>query len=126
MNKIIPQAALVLAVCVSWGAGKASAEDPGDRGPLDVTRMEYNYGDTAFQAPGFPGPIELTGSVHFPTDFSGGPFPLIVFMHGRHATCYQGSTIFIECGRAAVVTCRFRVTRATITWRRFSPATGTS
>ena len=100
MNKIILHAVLVLSISVSWSAGRSWADDPGDRGPLDVTRMEYDFGDTAFQAPGFPGPIELTGSVHFPTDLSGGPFPLIVFLHGRHATCYQGSTVFVEwpCG----------------------------
>lgn len=98
MNKIVQRAVLVLSISVCWSTGKASAEDPGDRGPLDVTRMEYDLGTTAFQAPGFPGPIELTGSVHFPTDLSGGPFPFIVFLHGRHATCYMDSPplVFLE------------------------------
>lgn len=70
--------------------------DPGVRGPRAVTRQEYTFGDTAFTPSGFPGPVELTGSVHAPTDLSGGPFPVIVLLHGRHATCYQGGAAFLQ------------------------------
>ncbi len=70
--------------------------DPGVPGPLAVTRAEYSFGDTAFTPPGFPGPVEVTASVHFPTDLSGGPFPLLVFMHGRHATCFKGGGAFLQ------------------------------
>jgi hypothetical protein len=51
---------------------------------------EYDYGDTAFTPSGFPGPVEVVGRVHRPTNLSTGPFPLIVFLHGRHGVCESG------------------------------------
>lgn len=69
----------------------AFAADPSAPGPLSVTREEYTFGDTAFQPSNFPGPVEVTASVHYPTGLPGGPYPLVVFLHGRHATCYNGS-----------------------------------
>jgi hypothetical protein len=69
----------------------AQTPDPGLPGPSAVTREEYNFGDTAFAPTNFPGPVELIASVHYPTDLSGGPFPLIILLHGRHATCFQGN-----------------------------------
>jgi hypothetical protein len=72
-------------------AAVAQVPDPGTPGPLAVTREEYNFGDTAFQPSDFPGPVELRASIHHPTDLTGGPFPLIVFLHGRHATCFNGN-----------------------------------
>ena len=70
--------------------------DPAAPGPLAVTRAEYNFGDTAFTPTNFPGPVELLASVHYPTNLSGGPFPLIVLLHGRHATCFTGGTAFLQ------------------------------
>lgn len=78
------------------GPGGASGLDPGLPGTFAVTRAEYTFGDTAFTPPGFPGPVEVTASVHFPSDLSGGPFPLLVFLHGRHGTCFKGHTAFLE------------------------------
>src|SRR5512132_3273747 len=80
------------------GANLASAQssDPGAPGPLAVTREEYNFGDTAFTPTNFPGPVELLASVHYPTSLSGGPFPVIVFLHGRHATCFVGGTALLQ------------------------------
>jgi hypothetical protein len=69
----------------------AQGPDPGTPGPLAVTREEYNFGDTAFQPSAFPGPVELLASIHHPTNLSAGPFPVIVLLHGRHATCFNGS-----------------------------------
>src|SRR4026208_298830 len=74
------------------GAAFAQVPDPGTPGPLPVTREEYNFGDTAFQPSNFPGPVELRASIHYPTSLAGGPFPVIVFLHGRHGTCFKGST----------------------------------
>src|SRR5262249_14663762 len=75
----------------------AQTPDPGAPGPLAVTREEYNFGDTAFSPTNFPGPVELLASVHHPTNLSGGPWPLIVFLHGRHAPCFQGGgAAFLE------------------------------
>src|SRR5512132_2062633 len=78
------------------GAAFAQAPDPGTPGPLPVTREEYNFGDTAFQPTNFPGPVELLASVHYPTALSGGPYPLIVLLHGRHATCFVGGTACLQ------------------------------
>ena len=78
-------------------AAFAQVPDPGTPGPLAVTREEYNFGDTAFQPSEFPGPVELLASIHYPTNLSGGPFPVIVFLHGRHATCFNGNgAAFLE------------------------------
>jgi hypothetical protein len=74
----------------------AQSSDPGAPGPLAVTREEYNFGDTAFTPTNFPGPVELLASVHYPTSLSGGPFPVIVFLHGRHATCFVGGTALLQ------------------------------
>jgi hypothetical protein len=65
--------------------------DPGAPGPLPVTREEYNFGDTAFQPTNFPGPVELRASIHYPTNLPAGPYPVILFLHGRHATCFNGA-----------------------------------
>ncbi len=74
----------------------AQTPDPGAPGPLAVTREEYDFGDTAFTPTNFPGPVELRASVHYPTNLSGGPLPLIIFLHGRHATCFTGGTAFLQ------------------------------
>ncbi|HEY0406004.1 MAG TPA: hypothetical protein VGC89_09775 [Pyrinomonadaceae bacterium] len=85
--------AFVLSLLIT-GAQFASAQtpDPGATGPYAVTREEYNFGNQVFQPTGFPISVELIASVHHPTDMTNGPFPLIVFLHGRHSTCYKGST----------------------------------
>lgn len=70
--------------------------DPAAPGPLAVTREEYNFGDTAFTPTNFPGPVELLASVHSPTNLTGGPFPLIVFLHGRHATCFKAGSALLQ------------------------------
>ena len=81
----------------------AQAPDPGTPGPLAVTREEYNFGDTAFQPSNFPGPVELRASIHSPTNLSGGPFPVIVFLHGRHVTCFVGNDAdFLEWPCASI------------------------
>jgi len=69
--------------------GFAQTPDPGVPGPFATATEEYNFGDTAFNPTNFPGPVELIGSVHYPTNASGHR-PLIILLHGRHATCFQG------------------------------------
>jgi dienelactone hydrolase len=84
-----------LALLLACGAAlnvKAQTPDPGAAGPLAVTREEYNYGDLAFTPTGFPSAVELKASVHYPTGLAAGPYPLVVFMHGRHVTCYRNTT----------------------------------
>ena len=74
------------------GSQAAYSQDPAVPGPFAVTREEYDFGDTAFTPPGFPGPVEMRGSVHYPTNWTGAPLPLIVFLRGRHGVCFQGTT----------------------------------
>ena len=71
---------------------QAQSPDPGIPGPYAVSSAEYDLGDEAFGAPSFPDLIEVTGSVHYPTDMSDGPFPVLLFLHGRHSTCYSGGS----------------------------------
>ncbi|HKS28665.1 MAG TPA: hypothetical protein VJS44_12635 [Pyrinomonadaceae bacterium] len=80
------------------GAQSAAAQtpDPGTQGPYAVTREEYNYGNLAFTPSNFPSAVEVIGSVHHPTDMTNGPFPLIVLLHGRHATCYRGTQVALR------------------------------
>lgn len=73
----------------------AQVPDPGTPGPLAVTREEYNFGDTAFQPSNFPGPVELRASIHYPTVLAG-PYPVIVLLHGRHATCFKGGSQLLQ------------------------------
>lgn len=82
----------LLFVCGSALNVRAQTPDPGAAGPLAVTREEYNYGDLAFTPTGFPSAVELKASVHYPTGLAAGPYPLVVFLHGRHVTCYRGTT----------------------------------
>src|ERR1051325_3614492 len=84
-----------LALLFACGAAfrlNAQTPDPGAAGPLAVTREEYNYGDLAFTPSGFPSAVELKASVHYPTGLPGGPYPLVVFLHGRHLTCFRNTT----------------------------------
>src|ERR1700752_5341320 len=73
----------------------AQVPDPGTPGPLAVTREEYNFGDIAFQPTDFPGPVELRASIHYPTVLAG-PYPVIVLLHGRHATCFKGGSQLLQ------------------------------
>ena len=94
----------ILAFCFSFlflataavRTGLAQVPDPGTPGSLAVTREEYNFGDTAFQPTNFPGPVELRASIHYPTNLPGGPYPVIVLLHGRHATCFAGGSVFLQ------------------------------
>jgi hypothetical protein len=81
---------LLAFVPASFEARQAAA-DPGTAGPLSVAVAEYTFGDTAFTTDALPGPVEVTGRVFYPSTLSGGPYPLLVFLHGRHPTCYVGN-----------------------------------
>jgi hypothetical protein len=102
MRKTLTTFTLALfCVLATAAAVAAQTPDPGTTGAYAVTREEYDYGNLAFQPSGFPSAVELKASVHHPTDMTGGPFPLIVFLHGRHATCYRGTTASLRWPCAA-------------------------
>jgi hypothetical protein len=60
------------------------------RGAFEVSRTEYDFGDQAYQPPGLGDRVELRADVYYPTDLLGGPYPLVLFLHGNHAACYRG------------------------------------
>jgi len=86
---------IFLIVTLSTNTAFAQVPDPGTPGPLAITREEYNFGDTAFQPTDFPGPVELRASIHYPTVLAG-PYPVIVLLHGRHATCFKGGSQLLQ------------------------------
>ncbi|GAA4732293.1 hypothetical protein Prum_096870 [Phytohabitans rumicis] len=65
-----------------------NAVDPGVAGPYSTISGEYALSDVPL--PGFPAPVEMRGLVIAPQGTSGSR-PLVLFLHGRHATCYQGT-----------------------------------
>jgi hypothetical protein len=80
-------------------AGRIPAPAPG-RGPVDlgngVTRAVYHLGNRAFRPSEVRGKVELTAAVHYPTGLPAGPSPLVLFMHGNHATCFRGERVRFE------------------------------
>jgi hypothetical protein len=93
---------LALLLAILSGA-PAWAQDPGTAGPLAVTVQEYNFGDTAFNPPsGFPGPVEVRAQVHRPTNLAGGPFPLVILLHGRHGVCSGSFTWPCPAGQTII------------------------
>lgn len=88
---------LLLAVCLTGGRSLSAQDtDPGTPGPLAVTLAEYDFGDAALRFPSFPVPVEFRGVAHHPSDLSGGPYPLLVLLHGMHATVTDGKEAFGE------------------------------
>ena len=98
MKPITKAYLLAVFLVLSFGVQPAFAQvpDPGSPGPLTVTREEYDFGDTAFQPFEFPGPVELRASIHYPTNLPAGPYPVILFLHGRHGTCFVGKNVLLQ------------------------------
>ncbi len=60
-------------------------------GPPEVTIV----GDQVFKT-NLASPVELAASVRRPVNLSGGPFPLIVFLHGNHVTSTNGTNALTQ------------------------------
>lgn len=67
--------------------------DPLLDGPLAVELAEYEFELTLGENEGgpLPYPVRLRGNVHYPKDGEG-PYPFLLFMHGRHGTCFVAVT----------------------------------
>jgi len=64
------------------------AVDPGVPGPHAVVTSDYELDPLPLE--GMPEPIEMIGHVVEPAaDAATGPRPLVLFLHGRHETCYD-------------------------------------
>jgi hypothetical protein len=95
--------AVLLAGMLALAASAYPQADPAATGSHAVASQDYTQGDTVFTPAGFPAPIEFTGVVFYPTDLAAGPYPLVLYLHGRHATCGTG-TLEWPCtgGRTAI------------------------
>ena len=60
-------------------------------GPYDVARRRYDFGDRAFQPSGLGAKVEIRAEVLYPAGLPDGPYPIVLFMHGNHASCYRGA-----------------------------------
>lgn len=89
---------LVLAGCLGPAArldvgtielGGRPMPDPAIPGPFPVQRFDYDLGYMSVTEPRtmvVPFPSHLVGNVHYPATDQG-PFPVVLFLHGRHSTC---------------------------------------
>jgi trimeric autotransporter adhesin len=65
--------------------------DPSTPGPYRVAEAVYDFGDQAVPLLNIGGVRgELTGKIYLPK--SRGRVPVVVFMHGRHTSCYGSGT----------------------------------
>jgi len=75
-------------------AGQLVAPDATERGPLATTSAEYRFPaavdpDVLDATP--PRAVEIWARMYRPVDLSDGPFPMVIILHGNHATCGFGS-----------------------------------
>jgi hypothetical protein len=57
------------------------------QGPYRTQRLQYVL--PALTLDGYPAPIEVVAEVTTPVAVAG-PRPMVLFLHGRHGTCYRG------------------------------------
>lgn len=65
--------------------------DPAQQGPYAVTATEYDFGaiTVSDEQTGSSYSSDVHGYISVPTD-APGPFPVVLFQHGRHQTCETG------------------------------------
>ena len=63
-----------------------AAADPAVAGPYQTRRLKYTLPDLAIAE--FPAPVEVVAEVTAPVGLDA-PMPLVLFLHGRHSTCYR-------------------------------------
>jgi hypothetical protein len=63
------------------------SDDPGVRGPYAITSRTYSLRDLPI--PGLDAPVEMLGRIVRPVNTTTAS-PLVLFLHGRHSTCYKG------------------------------------
>lgn len=71
-----------------WGVS-AQTPDPGTPGSFTVARDTFDLGNLAYKPDSFGTSVEVRGLVYYPASLSGGPYPVIFLMHGRHSTTYN-------------------------------------
>jgi hypothetical protein len=78
------------------GPVQGRLDDPALGGPYPVTRAVYDLGDEVFRPTNLHGKVEITADVHYPTGLPDGPYPLVLFLHGNHSSCYRGDLATYE------------------------------
>lgn len=87
----------ILAVVVGLGGAAPQValaqSDPGTAGPHTVRFLEYGSFTETETFAGHPN--ETRAEAYYPDLQSGGPFPIVFFVHGRNFTCWnsQGNTV---------------------------------
>ena len=94
VSVVFAAVALVMASFAAPAAAKVP--DPLKPGKLGVNVVEYDAGEIALTVPQLDGTSAsftqpLEGSVTFPT--SPGPWPVVLFLHGRHQTCIDAGGV---------------------------------
>ena len=65
--------------------------NPAAKGRFNTTRLSYRRAMLNLSSTEFPFPLEVVGEVTLPTVLQATvKYPLVLFLHGRHATCFQG------------------------------------
>lgn len=78
-----------LICCLIVQLANAQTPDPGKPGTYAVARDTFDLGNLAYKPDSFGTSVEVRGLVYYPSSLSGGPFPVLFLMHGRHVTTYS-------------------------------------
>lgn len=81
---------LLPAIALAFGLN-AQTSDPAAPGPMPVANTFYRF--NRVQIPTVPYPVDIWGTVWHPDGMSGGPFPLLLFLHGNHGICREPGTM---------------------------------
>jgi hypothetical protein len=87
LTPVLTAAALTVGAVTVAAPAAAVAPDPAVLGSHSVQTVEYDAGDTMVTDPTdfVTYPERLQGAIYIPSGT--GPFPVLLFMHGRHDTC---------------------------------------
>ena len=83
MNRLI--LASLIACAASFAQQRPPVADPSSFGSLKVTQGVYVLEGRIVT--GVPYAVDVFANVWYPEDMSGGPYPLILFLHGNSAIC---------------------------------------
>ena len=67
------------------------AQDPGTMGSETPASSTYDLGNQNWTPPSLGVPVDVKGVVHYPSGLSGGNYPVLLFLHGKHRTCYSNA-----------------------------------
>jgi len=72
-----------------------TAPDPSGRGNLPVTNVDYKI--ERVLVPSIAYPVDVWATVWHPTNLPGGPYPLVLILHGNHGICRTPGTLNDVC-----------------------------